>query len=235
MSEVRGSLEDAEKAIEAAVQAGHKFAELKSRLTAARTLYEMGDLDAAETHILFGLELADHLGANRFKPFFKIYLGKIQLARNESREKTFDILQNALKISRNTGIGFVGPWVLSTLALVMDDKKAALAALDEGEEILKSGCVGHNYFDFYRNAMEVAWRYGDTELIERYANALEEYITGEPLPWAQYYIMWGRALADHQRKPNNETAEGLRLVKNEAERLELLASILTLDQALNNH
>jgi hypothetical protein len=83
--------------------------------------------------------------------------------------------------------------------------------------------------------MEVAWRYGDTELIERYANALEEYITDEPLPWAQYYIMWGRALAAHQRKPNNETTEGLRLVKDEAERLELLASIPRLDQALKNH
>lgn len=235
MSEVRGSLEDAEKAIESAVQAGHKRAELISRITAARTLYEMSDLDAAETQILRGLELTDHLGANRFKPFCKIYLAKIQLARNGPRKKPFDILQNALEISRSTGIGFLGPWVLSTLALVNDDEKAALAALDEGEKILKSGCVGHNYLDFYRNAMEVAWRYGDTELIERYANALEEYITDEPLPWAQYYIMWGRALAAHQRKPNNETTEGLRLVKDEAERLELLASIPRLDQALKNH
>ncbi len=235
MNEVRGSLEDAEKAIESAVQAGHKRAELISRITAARTLYEMSDLDAAETQILRGLELTDHLGANRFKPFCKIYLAKIQLARNGPRKKTFDILQNALEISRSTGVGFLGPWVLSTLALVNDDEKAALAALDEGEKILKSGCVGHNYLDFYRNAMEVAWRHGDMELIERYANTLEEYITDEPLPWAQYYIMWGRALAAHQRKPNNETAEGLRLVKDEAERLELLASIPTLDQALNNH
>jgi tetratricopeptide (TPR) repeat protein len=235
MSEVRGSLEDAEKAIESAVQAGHKRAELISRITAARTLYEMSDLDAAETQILRGLELTDHLGANRFKPFCKIYLAKIQLARNGPRKKPFDILQNALEISRSTGIGFLGPWVLSTLALVNDDEKAALAALDEGEKILKSGCVGHNYLDFYRNAMEVAWRYGDTELIERYASALEEYIADEPLPWAQYYIMWGRALAAHQRKPNKKTTQGLRSVKDEAERLELLASITTLDQALKNH
>ena len=63
--------------------------------------------------------------------------------------------------------------MLSTLALVYDDENAALAALDEGEKILKSGCVGHNYLDFYRNAMEVAWRYGYTELTERYANSLE--------------------------------------------------------------
>jgi len=235
MSEVRGSLEDAQKAIEAAVQAGHRRAELVSQITAARTLYERGDLAAAETKILRGLELADQLGANRFKPFCKIYLAKILFARNGSRKKTFDILQNALEISRNTGIGFLGPWVLSTLALTSDEENAALAELDEGEKILKSGCVGHNYLDFYRNAMEVAWRYGDTELIERYANALEEYITDEPLPWAQYYITWGRALADHQRKPNNETAEGLRLVKEAGERLELLASIPILDKALNNH
>ncbi|MCJ7808154.1 MAG: hypothetical protein MUP73_05585, partial [Dehalococcoidia bacterium] len=93
----------------------------------------------------------------------------------------------------------------------------------------------HHKFSDKEGDPHSPWRYGDTELTERYANSLEEYITGEPLPWAQYYIMWGRALADHQRKPNNETAEGLRLVKNEAERLELLASILTLDQALNNH
>jgi len=235
MNEVRESLEDVLEAIKASVQAGQLRAEICSRLTAARTLCEMCDLDAAEKHIIQGLELADHLGANRFKPFLTIFLARVQFGRYGFQSKTIELMRNALEISRSTGIGFIGPWVLSVLALVTDDERSSLAALDEGEQILKNGCVGHNYFDFYHNAMEVAWRYDNWGLIERYADALEDYIRRETLPWAQHYIVRGRALAAHGEKPTKGTAEELRLVMAEAQRLNLLAGVPTLEQALADH
>jgi hypothetical protein len=92
--------------------------------------------------------------------------------------------------------------------------------------------VGHNYFEFYRNAMEVAWRYRDWSLIDKYADALEGFIEPEPIPWAEHCIRWGRALSSHGRKPGKETAQRLRNIRDEAERLNLLSGIGTLEQAL---
>jgi tetratricopeptide (TPR) repeat protein len=235
LSEIQGSLEDAIEAIEASVQAGHKRAELVSRSAAARSLYEMNDYDSAEKHIERALELVDHLGANRFKPNCNNILARIQLARDGFRAETVDLMRNTLEVSRSTGIGFLGPWVLSTLALVIDDEESSLAALNEGESILKSGCVGHNYFEFYRNAMEVAWRYKDWSLIDRYAYALEAFIKPESIPWAEHYIKWGLALSAHGRKPTKETVQSLRYIKDEAKRSNLLSGVNILDQALANY
>lgn len=101
----------------------------------------------------------------------------------------------ALEISRETGIGFLGPWALGTLALVESDVEASRSALAEGEKLLAGDCVGHNYFAFYPNAMEVALRSGDWDALERYAAALESYSKAEPLPWTDFFAAWGRTQA----------------------------------------
>jgi len=46
-------------------------------------------------------------------------------------------------------------------------------------------------------------------LILRNADALEDHIRHETQPWAQHYIVCGRALAAHGKKPTKETAEEL--------------------------
>ncbi len=235
LNEIQGSLDDAIEAIEASVRAGNKRAELVSRSAAARSLYEINDYDSAEKHIIRVLELVDQLGAKRFIANCSNVMAKIHLARDGFRTDTVDLMRDTLLVSRKTGIGFQGPWVLSTLALVLDDKESSLEALNEGEDILKRGCVGHNYFEFYRNAMEVAWRYSDWSLIDNYADALEDFIKPEPIPWAEHFIKWGRALSSHGKEHSRETAERLRLIRKEAEELNLLSCIRTLDQALAVH
>lgn len=235
LNEIRGSLEDALEAVEASVQAGHKRAEIVSRCAAARSFYEINNYESAEKHIERAIELVDQLGANRFIPNCNNVLARIHLARYGYQTETVDLVRYTLEISRKTGIGFLGPWVLSTLALVINDEKSSLEALVEGEEILKTGCVGHNYFEFYRNAMEVAWRYGDWSLIERYADALEFFIKSESIPWAEHYIKWGRALSAHGRLHSQETAKSLRDIRDEAERLGLLSGIHAINQALTDY
>lgn len=235
LSEIRGSLEDAIESIEASLRAGNKRAELVSRSAAARSSYEINDFDSAEKHLIRGLELVDQLGAKRFMPNCNNIMAKIRLARDGFRADTVDMMRNTLTISRRTGIEFLGPWVLSTLALVLDDRELSLEALNEGEDILRRGCVGHNYFEFYRNAMEVAWRYRDWSLIDNYAQALEDFIKQEPIPWAEHCIRWGRALSSHGKEPGKETAERLRLIREEAEGLNLLSGIGPIDQALTGY
>ena len=85
MNEIEGALEDALVPVDAAVRVGHRRAEIVARLTAGGVLTEKGDLDAAATHCERGLEIADAIGAERFKPFMSIFIGRIYLARSGYR------------------------------------------------------------------------------------------------------------------------------------------------------
>ena len=144
-------------------------------------------------------------------------------------------MKSSLEICKSTGIGFIGPWVLSTMALVTEKEKSSVEALEEGEKILKSGCVGHNYFDFYRDAMEVAWRNSNWTEIERYADAIEDFSSSEPLPWAEHYIMWGRALAAHGKDPTDDTAESLRKIKEKSYAINLVTGVPIVELALSDN
>jgi len=235
LNEINESLTDGLEAIKASVQAGQQRPEITARLTTVRTLYTMGDFDEAKKHIEEGLKLVDRLGANRFNPFYNIFLARIRFNTYGFEKEAVDIMKSSLDICKDTGMGFIGPWVLSTIALVTEDKKSSLAALDEGEEILRSGCVGHNYFDFYRDAMEVACRYSDWASIERYADALEDFISAEPLPWAEHYIHWGRALAAHGKNPSDETAGQLLQIKEKSDYMNIFTGVPVLEELLNGY
>lgn len=86
-------------------------------------------------------------------------------------------------------------WLNSTLAQTLDDEPAVRAALAEGERLLADGCVGHNYYDFYADAMQVSLDRKAWDKVSRYAAQLREYMSAEPLPWADYRIRRAEALA----------------------------------------
>ena len=60
--------------------------------------------------------------------------------------------------------------------------------------VLQQGCVSHNYFWFYRDAIEAALEFEDWDRAERYADALEAYARAEPLPWSDLFVARARAL-----------------------------------------
>ncbi len=67
------------------------------------------------------------------------------------------------------------------------------------EQLLHDGSLGHNHFWFYRDAMDAALNDSDWDSVERYAAALENYTSAEPLPWTTFFITKGRALAKFGR------------------------------------
>ena len=156
INEVRDALKDAIAAVDAEADINYLRAEMVARLTASRVLVELSELEKASQQIERGLRIADMLGANRFKPFLMIFLARVQLAQNGRQNEIVELLENALQISRETSIGFLGPWVLSTLALSYADCERSRKALKEGESILAQDCVGHTYFAFYRTALETS-------------------------------------------------------------------------------
>jgi len=233
LNEMTGARQEALAAVEGAVQVGHQRAEMVARLTAARVHHELGEVDDALENVNRGLELADNLGAKRFKPFLVIYQAWAQYLRNGYRPETVAMLQGALEIARETGIGFLGPWILATLALTQNDPDRSREALAEGERLLESDCVGHNYFAFYGNAMEVALRLSDWQETERFAEALEDYSREEPLPWSEFMINRARALARHgQGETGAGLVDQLRQLQSQAEAASMVTAKQAIDAAL---
>jgi tetratricopeptide (TPR) repeat protein len=233
MNEVREAAAESRAAVTFAGTIRNLRAEMLSRLGAARILNELGELDEATTHVERGLEIAESLGAGRFKPFFSIFLAQIQWARHGPGKDIDVMMDRAAEISRETSIRFTGPWVMGTLALVSGDAERSRRALKDAEEILAEPCVGHNYFAFYRLAMEVSLRLEDWDEVNRFADALEAYCRPEPLPRADFDIARARALARVGRGERDEaTQQSLRQLRDEARRVELMSALPALEQAL---
>lgn len=232
MNEIEGALEDALVAVDGAVRVGHRRAEIVARLTAGGVLTERGDLDAASEHCERGLELASTVGAERFKPFMWIFIGRIRLAKSGYQTQTVAMMKDAVETARQTGIQFLGPWVLGTLALVTDDWGEARRSLVEAESIIEQGCVGHNYFGFYRDAIAVGLHAGN-------ATRRNATRTRSPLGWAANACpgpnFLPRADAPWRRTaaaPAIGTLADLARLKAEAERAGLLAAVPDIDRAL---
>lgn len=232
-NQVAEALEEALASCEAAARVGYRRAEVVARLTAGRVLYERGDLPGSRVQLERGMAVAKEIGARRFDPFFMIYLGRIVRAEDGNGAAAGRLMRQALEIARETGITFVGPWVLGTLARVSDRPEERQSALDEGEEILKQDCVGHNYIAFYRDAIEVSLTAADWAGTERYAAALAAYNAAEPLPWSDFFIARGQALAAHGRGLRDQaTMHELGRLKDEATRIGLGPAIPALEAAL---
>ena len=232
-NEVGSALDEALAACEAAARVSHHRAEIVARLMAGRVLYEKGDITEAREQLENGLRLVDEIGATRFEAFLLIYLSRIVAAEDGNRAEALNMINRALEVSRKTGVTFLGPWVLSTLALLSNDPEERRNALSEGEKILDEGCVGHNYIAFYRDAMEVALAEMDWDALDRYAASLEEYTRSEPLPWADLFVARGRALASYGRgKRDDTTMKELTRLRDEADRVGLKNAMTAMDKAL---
>ena len=107
-------------------------------------------------------------------------------------------------------------------------------ALREGEQMLETNSLSHNYLRFYRFAIETSLESRDWDNAERYAAALEEFTREEPLPWADLIIERGRALAAHGRGDRSmATHETLARLLEQARACRLVTIAHALDAALS--
>ncbi|NOX76561.1 MAG: protein kinase [Gammaproteobacteria bacterium] len=193
-NEADAALRDALASAELAVRVGDIRAEIVSRLTAGWIFIDRAETAAAREQAETALQLANDLGAGRFQAFLQESLARILLAEGE-KTAAQALARQALATSREMGMSFIGPWILGTLALATDDEPTRDAALEEGETLLREGCVGHNYYRFYRAAMEASLAREAWDEAERYADLLADYTRDEAPPWALFFIRYTRALA----------------------------------------
>ena len=130
---------------------------------------------------------------------------------------------------------FFGPVALGALALSEDDLSTRRAALDEAEAYLAADSVGHNYLNFYEDAMEACLRTEEWNEVERYAQALEDYTLAEPMPRSKFFVARGRTLADYGRgNRDGAVIQQLQRLHDDAERARLRPPILALEEALSS-
>jgi len=236
-TDLDAALADCNASAEAAVRIGHLRAEMVARGgVLVYVLMEMDRIAEAEKQAVRALAIARQLGAGRFEPFSLLNLSKIMILEDRRAEAVKN-LEEAARISRETGITFLGAWVQGVLALAATDPAVRAEALGEGEEILRQDCVGHNYFWFYRDAMEASLEDADWDGVRRYAAALETYTKPEPLPWCDFFIARGRVLAAFGDGESNgaggeATVAELRRLRDEAVRVGLKSAMTALDAAL---
>ena len=226
------SLESSREAMTMARRVGHQRAEIIAAANALRVLPFLLDADAANPTVKRILELARQIGARRFESEAMVAHAAI-LALAGRKSEALDLTLRGLEAARETGIQFLGPDLMGQLAVLTEDDALRRRSLAEGEELLRAGSVGHNHLRFHRHAIEASLNAREWDEVDRYTQALEDYTRPEPLPWADFWVAWGRALAAHGRDPKSTAAiRNTKHVLEEAQLIGMRPAIPALRHAL---
>ncbi len=231
-NDLDGGLAMALEAIAAATRVGHQRAMIIGCHAVHFFAMAKGEVALAREYAERGLEGARRLGARRFEAESLEFLAETCWQAGE-RAEGMALLRQALAISRETGMAYMGPMLLGTLAHWTEDAAERHAALAEAEAFLAEGSISHNYLWFYREAIEAALLAADYDAVERYADALAAYTRSEPLPWADFFIARGRALAACGRGARDATTTAsLTRLRDLAQSVGLRAALPAIEAAL---
>lgn len=232
VGDTRGALVEALAGIVAAERVGHHRARLVAHHAAYSCCHSLLDLSGAWGHAENALALARQLGARRFEPEALAFRAELHRLAGRPAQALADA-REALSMGRETGMTFLGPFVLGVLALATEDAAARDAALTEAEGLLAAGSVSHNHFLFRRDAIDACLRVGGWDEAGRHAAALEDYARREPSPWTAFVVARGRALAALGRGEGGAAlAAGLARLREEGEQLGHLDALPAIDAAL---
>jgi class 3 adenylate cyclase/tetratricopeptide (TPR) repeat protein len=231
----RGAKAEGLATIDVATKVGDRRVEMNARGCVCHSVFDLGAYDLLEAQAEQQLSLARTLGARTWEPpalTWKAIVLQTKGRRSEARE----LLMQAASITREVGRAFNAGRIFGALAWVLaGDVAVRDAALDEGETALRDGSVSHNYFWFYRFAIDAFLSVNDWARVERYAAALEDYTRDEPLQWTDFFIARGRALATFGRGSRDDaTMKELQHLRDEAERVGLKIALPALEEALSS-
>src|SRR5205809_306837 len=133
-----------------------------------------------------GLALSREIGMRRFETVCLVCLARVLWAEG-SKDEARQVARAAWKLCEEFSPRFAGPSALGTIAHMTESDDERREALAAAERLLEQGCVGHSQLQFYVSAIDVALEQREWSEAERYANALEEYSSAEPLAWVDFY------------------------------------------------
>ena len=226
------ALEDATEARKEAARIFQPRSESVACLVICWVKLFTGDFDDALDWAIAGVKLAQEIGAGRFEAQCLDEQCRALVALGE-KAKARKLAKKALDLALQFGPRFCGPKIYGTLAVASDDDEETSRHLTEGERLLAEGCVSHNHITFYPDAIKVTLAMSDWDEAERYADALEAYTSAEPLPYTDFCIAHGRALAAFGRgKRDDATLQELLRLRDEAAAVGLVTALPALDDAL---
>ena len=182
-------------ALEHARATGNQRAEIIAHMQIYELQSERDDLDAELSTISRGVAIADEIGNPRYRCYMRSHLGRALLQTGRGEEAR-QLLRDVREMSREIDDSFIGARVRGSLALALEDPGERRQALAEGEGIVEAGVLMHNVLWFRRDAIEVCLQLADWDEARRHVRALEVATENEPLPWSDFFIARGRALAD---------------------------------------
>ena len=230
--ELQEAMSMGEHTIAAARRVGHRRAELNAGSACLFAAAELGDWQAAEKHGERVLELGEALGSVRFSQEAMAFQG-VRLNGQGRKEEALASVKAAIAGARELGLAFGGPRMLGHLARITEDPVEADRAIAEANAVIEGGCVGHNHFFFYRDALEVMIDRGDWDEVIRYADALAGFPPGEVQPWSDYYSSRARALTNWGLGASGEEVlSALKHLRDEASRIGLIVALPALENAL---
>lgn len=222
-------------AAEQAAQINDPRAEMLALMIGGSFHALVGDIAEGEQWLDKSLGIIRHMGSRLFEGVCFYLLGRFALLRGE-RGEARRLTAEGIAILRESesGMTFGGPIALGILALSAEDADQCHGALREAEALLEAGSVGHNYLNFYEDAMEACLHIGDWDEAERYAQALQDYTRAEPLPRSDFFIARGRALAACGRgECDADIAGQLQSLQTQAQETGLKLALPAIETALD--
>ena len=200
MGNAQRSLDESEQALLAAKEIGHLRAQLVAHRCVWLTALEMADFPNARSHAEAGCELARTLNSRSMEAGALHAIGISCLASADSSDG-WPILMEALEISRETGMGLDGPWILGNVAYYAESQDTKDSALEEGLRLLSQGSVAHNHLYFYRQGMLACVQSAHWDRVRELASGLRKYTSVENVPWANLVIATAEAMATGRETP----------------------------------
>ena len=233
LNQFEEALSDADEVVELAAKLNHPRAEMLAHaLHASIRIEYFAQYEEARPYLEKCLELARGLKAKRFEAQYLTLWAMLEAARGE-KGTALAFCREALDIARATGLIFIGPYILVSLARFADDPKTRKEAMEEAEGLLRKGGIATSIFRYYRDATLLNIEIGDWDRLERYATELEDYTRPEPLPFTGLIIRLSRALAVWGRDGRDKSSIGrLRDLREEALRIKFLTALPHLDRVL---
>jgi class 3 adenylate cyclase/tetratricopeptide (TPR) repeat protein len=183
-----------DEARQMALRAGNRHAEMFAMQSLSCVLTQSGQPEEAMKHLPAALDKARALGARRYEASVLCYMAECALYRGQ-RSEGLQAAQHAVAISREVGMGFVGPYALGVLARVTDDPSLRAAALAEGKMVLHKGSVGHNRVWYYRVAGDAQIEARNWLEADQCADQLHAVTAAESLPLVDFIVARIKALS----------------------------------------
>ncbi|MCG6890120.1 MAG: AAA family ATPase [Gammaproteobacteria bacterium] len=199
-NDIESAIAGYREAAQLAVQINDPRAQMMALMIGGSFWSLVGDVDEGEKWLTSSMKIIRRIDARLFEGVCVYLLGRFALLRGD-RHEARSLTQRGISILQESesGMTFGGPIALGILALAAEDEQQCHTTLAQAEAILEGGSVGHNYLNFYEDAMEACLQFGAWDEVDRYARALVDYTSPEPLPRSNYFIARGRALADFGR------------------------------------